>query len=154
MENINLNGLEFIPIASGSSWLGSDRGGWIYASQRPRYEVRLPSFYILQHPLTRGQVAMLLGESETPEGANEPMTGLTINEIESLQTTVQSTLESIDTEQSLEVRLPSFPEWNHAFSKIELKPGVVEILSDAAATSHRGGMMDGRPRPVETDGPL
>ena len=50
--------------------------------------------------------------------------------------------------------MPSFPEWNHAFSNIELEPGVVEILSDAAATSHRGGMMDGRPRPVETDGPL
>ena len=154
MENINLNGLEFIPIASGSSWLGSDRGGWIYASQRPRYEVQLPSFYILQHPLTRGQVAQLLGESETPEGAGEPMTGLTINEIESLQATVQSTLDSIEREHSLEARLPSFPEWNHAFSNIELEPGVVEILSDAAATSHRGGMMDGRPRPVETDGPL
>ncbi len=154
MENINLNGLEFIPIASGSSWLGNDRGGWIYASQRPRYEVRLPFFYILEHPLTRGQVAQLLGESETPEDADEPMTGLTINEIESLQATVQSTLDSIEREQSLEARLPSFPEWSHAFPKIGLDPGFVEILSDAAATSHRGGMMDGRPRPVETDGPL
>ncbi|MED5497723.1 MAG: hypothetical protein VX872_09205, partial [Candidatus Thermoplasmatota archaeon] len=140
--------------ASGSSWLGSDRGGWIYASQRPRYEVRLPSFFILEHPLTRGQVAQLLGESETPEGADEPMTGLTINEIESLQAKVQSTFDSIEGEQQLEARLPSFPEWNHAFSNIGLEPGVVEILSDAAATSHRGGMMDGRPRPVETDGPL
>ena len=102
MENINLNGLEFIPIASGSSWLGSDRGGWIYASQRPRYEVRLPSFFILEHPLTRGQVAQLLGESETPEGADEPMTGLTINEIESLQAKVQSTFDSIEGEQQLE----------------------------------------------------
>ena len=114
----------------------------------------MPSFYILQHPLTRGQVAMLLGESDAPENADEPMTGLTINEIESLQATVQSTLESMETEQPLEARLPSFPEWSHAFSSIELEPGVVEILSDAAATSHRGGMMDGRPRPVETDGPL
>ena len=154
MENINLNGLEFIPIASGSSWLGSDRGGWIYASQRPRYEVRLPQFYILDHPLTRGQVAQILGESDTPEHANEPMTGLTINEIQSLQATLQSSLDSMGMNQSLDARLPSFPEWNHAFSNIVLEPGVVEILSDAAATSHRGGMMDGRPRPVETDGPL
>ena len=93
---------------------------------------------------------MLLGEVETPGGADEPMTGLTINEIESLQATVQSAFDSIEKKQSLQARLPSFPEWNHAFSNIELEPGVVEILSDAAATSHRGGMMDGRPRPVET----
>ena len=149
-----INGLDFIPIASGSSWLGSDRGGWIYASQRPRYEVRLPSFYILKDPLTRGQVAKLLGESETPEHANEPMTGLTINEIESLQATIQTAFDSKNEKQNLETRLPSFPEWNHAFSNIHLEPGFVEILCDAAATSHRGGMMDGRPRPVETDGPL
>lgn len=154
MENIYVNALEFIPIASGSSWLGSDRGGWIYASQRPRYEVRLPSFYILKRPLSRGQVAQLLGESDSPEHADEPMTGLTITEIQSLQATIQSALDSLKIEQPLEARLPSFPEWNHAFSNIELEPGIVEILSDAAATSHRGGMMDGRPRPVETNGPL
>jgi hypothetical protein len=154
VESISISGLEFIPIASGSSWLGSDKGGWIYASQRPRYEVRLPSFYILQKPLTRGQVAHLLGEPEQPEHANEPMTGLTVDEIQSLQTTIQSEFNSMNMDASLEARLPSFPEWSHAFTSIELEPGVVEILSDAAATSHRGGMMDGRPRPNETDGPL
>jgi hypothetical protein len=151
---MNVNGLEFIPIESGSSWLGSDKGGWIYASQRPRYEVRLPNYYILKKPLTRGQVAGLLGEDDQPEHPDEPMTGLTINEINSLQTTLKDAFDSIKEVQSLDVRLPSFPEWNHAFSQIELNPGIVEILSDAAATSHRGGMMDGRPRPVETNGPL
>jgi hypothetical protein len=151
---MNVYGLEFIPIESGSSWLGSDKGGWIYASQRPRYEVRLPNYYILKKPLTRGQVAGLLGEDDQPEHPDEPMTGLTINEINSLQTTLKDAFDSIKEVQSLDVRLPSFPEWNHAFSQIELNPGIVEILSDAAATSHRGGMMDGRPRPVETNGPL
>jgi|TARA_B100001741_G_C16553897_1_gene601186 hypothetical protein len=154
VKNISINGLDFIPITSGSSWLGSDKGGWIYASQRPRYEVRLPSFYILEKPLTRGQVANLLGEETQPEHPNDPMTGLTISEIQSLQTKITSVLESINTGESLDVRLPSFPEWNHAFSRIKLEPGIVEILSDAAATSHRGGMMDGRPRPIETNGPL
>lgn len=154
MKSINIKGLEFIPIESGSSWLGSDKGGWIYASQRPRYEVRLPDFYILKNPLTRGQVARILGEDEQPEDPDEPMTGLTINEIDSLQSTLESAFESVKEDHSLDVRLPSFPEWNHAFSQIELRPGVVEILSDAAATSHRGGMMDGRPRPIETNGPL
>ena len=150
MKPITANGLEFIPISSGSSWLGSDKGGWIYASQRPRYEVRLPSYYIMEKPLTRGQVARLLDEDESPDEPDEPMTGLTINEIHALREAIESNLE----EESLEVRLPSFPEWNHASEQIELNPGIVEILSDAAATSHRGGMMDGRPRPIETNGPL
>ena len=154
MKNIETNGLEFIPISSGSSWLGSDKGGWIYASQRPRYEVRLPSYYIMEKPLTRGQVARLLDEDEVPDEANEPMTGLTIHEINSLKEAIESSLISNDEVSSFEVRLPSFPEWNHASKQIELDPGIVEILSDAAATSHRGGMMDGRPRPVETNGPL
>ena len=150
MKPITANGLEFIPISSGSSWLGSDKGGWVYASQRPRYEVRLPSYYIMKKPLTRGQVARLLDEDEAPDEPDEPMTGLTINEIHALREAIESNLE----EESLEVRLPSFPEWNHASEQIELNPGIVEILSDAAATSHRGGMMDGRPRPIETNGPL
>ena len=150
MKPITANGLEFIPISSGSSWLGSDKGGWIYASQRPRYEVRLPSYYIMKKPLTRGQVARLLDEDESPDEPNEPMTGLTIDEIHALKEAIESNLE----EESLDVRLPSFPEWNHASEQIELNPGIVEILSDAAATSHRGGMMDGRPRPIETSGPL
>ena len=150
MEPIEANGLEFIPISSASSWLGSDKGGWIYASQRPRYEVRLPSYYIMKRPLTRGQVARLLDEDESPDEPDEPMTGLTINEIHALREAIESNLE----EESLDVRLPSFPEWNHASEQIDLNPGIVEILSDAAATSHRGGMMDGRPRPIETNGPL
>jgi len=150
VKPIKANGLEFIPISSGSSWLGSDKGGWIYASQRPRYEVRLPSYYIMGKPLTRGQVARLLDEDESPDEPDEPMTGLTINEIHALTEAIESNLE----EESLDVRLPSFPEWNHASEQIELNPGIVEILSDAAATSHRGGMMDGRPRPIETNGPL
>ena len=154
MKNININGLEFIPIASGSSWLGSDKGGWIYASQRPRYEVRLPIFYILKKPLTRRQIATILDEEMDLELPDDPMTGLTIPEIETLQEKIAIGLDSMELEDSFDVRLPSFPEWNHAFSNIDLKPGIVEILSDAAATSHRGGMMDGRPRPIETDGPL
>ncbi len=154
MNNISINGLDFIPIDSGSSWLGSDKGGWIYASQRPRYEVRLPSYYILENPLTRGQVAVLLGEETQPEHSDEPMTGLTISEIQSLEGKIASLLEFSEINDEFDVRLPSFPEWNHASSQINLEPGIVEILSDAAATSHRGGMMDGRPRPIETNGPL
>ena len=154
MELISIRGLKFIPVQSGSSWLGSDKGGWIYASQRPRYEVRMPTFFILRKPLTRGQVAHLLGEEKQPSDSNEPMTGLTIDEIHSLQTILANAFKSDAESPALDIRLPSFPEWNHAFPHIELKPGIVEILSDAAATSHRGGMMDGRPRPVETNGPL
>ena len=129
MKPIKAKGLEFIPISSGSSWLGSDKGGWIHASQRPRYEVRLPSYYIMEKPLTRGQFARLLDEDESPDEPDQPMTGLTIDEIHALRKAIESNLE----EESLDVRLPSFPEWNHASEQIELNPGIVEILSDAAA---------------------
>jgi hypothetical protein len=53
-----------------------------------------------------------------------------------------------------EVRSPSFPEWHHARNEIHLDSGIVEILGDAAAANHRGAMMDGRVRPIETTGPL
>ena len=125
MKSIEANGLEFIPISPGSSWLGSDKGGWIYASQRPRYEVRLPSYYIMKKPLTRGQVARLLEEDGVPDEADEPMTGLTIHEINSLKEAIESSLKSHSEVSSLDVRLPSFPEWNHASKQIELNPGIV-----------------------------
>ena len=76
-----MNKLDFKRVPKGSSFLGSDKGGWIYASQRPRYEVQLPDYYILEHPITRGEVAVLLGENEDVEDSAEPMIGLIESEI-------------------------------------------------------------------------
>ena len=149
-----MNKLEFKLISQGSSFLGSDKGGWIYASQRPRYEVQLPNYYILENPITRGQVAGLLGENEDVEDSAEPMIGLIESEIEAIRKQIEEQLDIVGLPGKWEVRSPSFPEWHHARNEIHLDSGVVEILGDAAAANHRGAMMDGRLRPIETTGPL
>ncbi len=149
-----MNKLDFKRVPQGSSFLGSDKGGWIYASQRPRYEVQLPDYYILEHPITRGQVAGLLGENEDVEDSEEPMIGLIESEIEAIRKQIEEQLDISGLPGKWEVRSPSFPEWHHARNEIHLDSGIVEILGDAAAANHRGAMMDGRVRPIETTGPL
>ena len=149
-----MNKLDFKRVPQGSSFLGSDKGGWIYASQRPRYEVQLPDYYILEHPITRGQVAVLLGENEDVEDSEEPMIGLIESEIEAIRKQIEEQLDISGLPGKWEVRSPSFPEWHHARNEIHLDSGIVEILGDAAAANHRGAMMDGRVRPIETTGPL
>ena len=149
-----MNRLGFKLISQGSSFLGSDKGGWIYASQRPRYEVQLPDYYILENPITRGEVAGLLGEKEDVEDSAEPMIGLIESEIEAIRKQIEEQLDIVGLPGKWEVRSPSFPEWHHARNEIHLDSGVVEILGDAAAANHRGAMMDGRLRPIETTGPL
>ena len=149
-----MNKLDFKRVPQGSSFLGSDKGGWIYASQRPRYEVQLPDYYILEHPITRGQVAGLLGENEDVEDSEEPMIGLIESEIEAIRKQIEEQLDISGLPGKWEVRSPSFPEWHHARNEIHLDSGIVEILGDAAAANHRGAMMDGRVRPIETTGPM
>jgi hypothetical protein len=154
LDSISVNKLDFKRVPQGSSFLGSDKGGWIYASQRPRYEVQLPDYYILEHPITRGEVAGLLGENEDVEDSEEPMIGLIESEIEAIRKQIGEQLDISGLPGKWEVRSPSFPEWHHARNEIHLDSGVVEILGDAAAANHRGAMMDGRVRPIETTGPL
>jgi len=149
-----VNKLDFKRVPQGSSFLGSDKGGWIYASQRPRYEVQLPDYYILEHPITRGDVAVLFGENEDVEDSEEPMIGLIESEIEAIRKQIEEQLDISGLPGKWEVRSPSFPEWHHARNEIHLDSGIVEILGDAAAANHRGAMMDGRVRPIETTGPL
>ena len=149
-----MNKLDFKRVPKGSSFLGSDKGGWIYASQRPRYEVQLPDYYILEHPITRGEVAVLLGENEDVEDSAEPKIGLIESEIEAIRKQIEEQLDISGLPGKWEVRSPSFPEWHHARNEIHLDSGIVEILGDAAAANHRGAMMDGRVRPIETTGPL
>lgn len=149
-----MNKLDFKRVPQGSSFLGSDKGGWIYASQRPRYEVQLPDYYILEHPITRGDVAVLFGENEDVEDSEEPMIGLIESEIEAIRKQIEEQLDISGLPGKWEVRSPSFPEWHHARNEIHLDSGIVEILGDAAAANHRGAMMDGRVRPIETTGPL
>ena len=41
-------GLRFFKVEDSSVFLGTDKGGWVYANERPRHRVSLPSFLILE----------------------------------------------------------------------------------------------------------
>ena len=57
-------GLRFIKIEATQIFLGTDKGAWVYASERPRHRVNLPEFMILESPITKAQYAEILGEKE------------------------------------------------------------------------------------------
>ena len=60
-------GLRFIRIEAGQIFLGTDKGGWVHANERPKHRVDLPSYLISQSPLTRKQYAEIMGEEESSE---------------------------------------------------------------------------------------
>ena len=62
LTSLTLAGLEFDKVKSGSVLIGENKGGWIYASQRPRHEVKCPDFYIMQSPLNDEQIMMISKE--------------------------------------------------------------------------------------------
>ena len=57
---VQYRGIEFQKISAGSVYLGTEKGGWIYASQRPRHEVKCPDFYIMQSVLSEQQINDIL----------------------------------------------------------------------------------------------
>ena len=71
---MNVGPLTFVEVEAGTTHVGDNRGGWIHASQRPRHEVRLPAFYILESPLSANEVAALLGREES--GQNDVHEGV------------------------------------------------------------------------------
>jgi hypothetical protein len=46
--SIQYRGIEFTPVQAGSVFLGTEKGGWMYGSQRPRHEVRCPEIYVMK----------------------------------------------------------------------------------------------------------
>ena len=63
---LSLN-LKFDLVKEGSIFLGEDKGGWIYASQRPKHEVRTPNFYIMPNALSKNELSEIL-DFELSEG--------------------------------------------------------------------------------------
>ena len=55
-------GLQFLKIESSQVYLGTNKGGWVYASERPMHRVELPSFMIMKDPMTEKQFAEILGK--------------------------------------------------------------------------------------------
>jgi len=140
------HGLEFVKIPAGKVFLGTDKGGWINASERPRHEVVLPEFLIMSKPLTKSQVAAIQGMESDDDSPYEGMESDTIEIIGKL----------LSKHFDGDIRPPSQSEWQKAreLDKIILQPGLTEFLADEATNNHRGAMMDGRPRRGEISGPM
>lgn len=139
-------GLEFVKIPAGKVFLGTDKGGWVNASERPRHEVVLPEFMIMSKPLTKSQVAAIQGlESDD----DSPYEGMENDIIENISNLLSKHFEG-------DIRPPSQSEWQKAreLDTIILQPGLTEFLADEATGNHRGAMMDGRPRRGEIVGPM
>lgn len=157
--NINLNGIEFVPVTASRPVLGSTKGGWMYANQRPAYEAVLPAFFVMPHPLTTAEVANAMGLKSEEDNGDGPMETLTSMDVDELATTIMGGhvfKQAVDAlEGAWEVRPPTQAEWMAAVHQniLNLEPGMTERLADAPASSQRGAMMDGRPRPSEILGP-
>mgnify|MGYP001177048533 FL=1 len=137
-------GLRFIKIEAVQILLGTNKGAWVYASERPRHRVDLPEFMITESPLTKAQYAEILGEKED---SNELKDMITNDDVDKISKILSQHFEH-------EVRRPSQAEWKAAESHITLPCGWTELLADEATGNHRGASLDGRPRLGEMIGPM
>ena len=48
-------GLRFVKVEASEIYIGTNKGAWVYASERPRHRVNLPSFLIMQSPITEAE---------------------------------------------------------------------------------------------------
>jgi len=157
--SVTLNGLTFARVEAATTVLGTTKGGWVYASQRPCYEAKLPSFFVMNNPLTERNVAVALGLPSADDKPDEAMEALTSDDLNELASQVMAgeDFRAFTAQQDgpWEVRALSESEWKTATSQnlIRLRPGLTERLCDAPASNNRGAMMDGRPRPNEVLGP-
>ncbi len=156
--HISLDGLVFHPVEETTITIGTTKGGWVYASQRPCYEAKIPSFYTMEAPLTKQDVLNVMGGPEK-ETSDAPMDTLTSSDLVELSRTLMESEAFSKATDALagawEVRTLTHAEWLAAREqkKLQLSQGLTERLADAPASNHRGAMMDGRPRPNELLGP-
>ena len=67
-------GLRFIRIEERQIFLGTDKGGWVHANERPKHRVDLPSYLILDSPLTKTQYAEIMGEEGNSDDLKDMIT--------------------------------------------------------------------------------
>ena len=149
-NQIQYNGIDFLKIESGLTTVGTDKGGWVYASNRPKHEVSIPEFFITKSVLSSEQLSSLIPElNSLDEGAD--FTGI---DKEVREQIVEKFADIV--EQGYEVRAPSIGEWKraHDLGIISTSPNNVEVLADSAFSNFRGAHMDGSPRLESMIGPL
>jgi len=156
MHTLTVAGLKFQFVKADSVFIGENRGGWIYAGQRPRHEVKCPDFYIMNAPLTLQELSDIL-DSELSPGDETTWNQDRLSAIISLlNQNLDEIIHELDPDYQWEIRCPTQSEWIHARNceQIILQTGMKEILADAVSSNYRGAMMDGRPRRFEGRGPM
>lgn len=149
-NQIQFNGIDFLKIESGLTTVGTDKGGWVYASNRPKHEVSIPEFFITKSVLSSEQLSSLIPElNSLDEGID--FTGIDKEVREQIIGKFADIIE-----QGYEVRAPSIGEWKraHDLGIISTSPNNVEVLADSAFSNFRGAHMDGSPRLESMIGPL
>ena len=149
-NQIQIHGIDFLKIESGLTTVGTDKGGWVYASNRPKHEVSIPEYFITKSVLSAQQLSNLIPElNSLDEGLD--FTGIDKDVREQI---IGKFADIID--QGYEVRAPSIGEWKraHDLGMISTSPNNVEVLADSAFSNFRGAHMDGSPRLESMIGPL
>ncbi len=131
--------IEFLSIPAGKVCIGTDKGGWVHASERPRHEVVLPGFLIMKNPLSTADAARIMGE-------NIPDVDLPLDLIDS--EIIAELCRRVAIEADGEPRPPSQAEWQRAqdVAGLNLPCDMTEVLADYPSANHRGAPLDGRPR--------
>ncbi len=139
-HSADLFGIKFVEVPEGSVLVGSDKGGLVHASERPRYQAKIEDFRVMDSLLTKRQFACIMGEESEDD---EPIDSLSWQQIEEMLENFQSELDG-----DYEVRLPSEAEWLRCKEHLDLNLPVAceEILWDHPHNNNRGAHSDGRPR--------
>lgn len=156
MNSLNLAGLDFQKVEAGYVFIGENKGGWIYASQRPRHQVKCPDFFIMEKPITENQIEQIsknINIDSDPKLWSAEKLELFIAY---LSEQLSENLEQLNREIDWEIRCPSQGEWYLSLNKKKIitTEKSRELLSDGTSSNHRGAMMDGRPRKFEGFGPM
>ena len=91
--DISLGGLEFVPVGEASTLMGTTKGGWVYAGQRPCYEAKTPAFYIMPSPLTEAELARAMGVENEDAEDQRPSETITSRELNELADNLMNTAE-------------------------------------------------------------
>ena len=156
MNSLNLAGLDFQKVEAGYVFIGENKGGWIYASQRPRHQVKCPDFFIMEKPITENQIEQIsknINIDSDPKLWSAEKLELFIAY---LSEQLSENIEQLNREMDWEIRCPSQGEWYLSLDKKKIitTEKSRELLSDGTSSNHRGAMMDGRPRKFEGFGPM
>ena len=111
VASLTLEDLEFHNVDAGSVLIGENKGGWIYASQRPRHQVKCPEFYIMESPLNDEQIMKISKDIGLEEKSNSWSAKKLDLILAYLSKKLSEGLEGLDEEKDWEIRCPSQGEW-------------------------------------------